>query len=238
MVRPDGLLHAVKVEARVPRRCKGLCDYTGTGPVDWPKIETYSTGFLDSTRCYELRNHFGMTKARAVRFDQSPNVSKFKLFNKIPFVMPNFSHPDVGYGLNITGGDVFTVCAMHMDPLINDLVAPANIGLGVEGHLAEAFMINWQPRDVDTSLPVCSATVGPPCLSQTEAEELDCWDYVHEDILRFGVQSTSCANYYWGGPGGTTYGQQGMRVKFTPCNETFIESSDQNAPDFSQVLGY
>ncbi len=220
-VQNDGLLHAVKVEARIPRRCMGLCDYSGTGPVDWPKIETYTTGFLGSTRCYELRNHFGMTKARVIRFDQSPNISKFKLFNKIPFSLPNFSHPAVVHGANITGGDIFDKCAMHIDPLIEDLIvrnSPPKVP-AVSTYLRQGFMINWQPKYILTA---------PPVGSQDERERI-CWDAVHE-ILRYGVQSASCANYYWGGSGGALYGNQGMRVKFTPCNQTFIESGDMVAP--------
>jgi hypothetical protein len=162
-----------------------------------------------------------MTKARVIRFDQSPNISKFKLFNKIPFSLPNFSHPAVVHGANITGGDIFDKCAMHIDPLIEDLIArnsPPKVP-AVPTYLRQGFMINWQPKYILTA---------PPAGSQDERERI-CWDEVHE-ILRYGVQSASCANYYWGGSGGALYGNQGMRVKFTPCNQTFIESGDMVAP--------
>ncbi len=235
----EGLLHAVKVDARVPRRCRGRCDFYGQGPMEWPKIETFTTGFLGSTRCYELRNYFGMTKARVIRFDQSPNISKLKLFNKIPFVLPNLSHPDVGTGQNITGGNVFRVggtpgiceqyvdpliiqpgiCEQYVDPLIIQLIAnnvPPTVDPDFQS-IQQAFMINWPPTGL-----------GQPWGSLTAAQQADltCWNFVHENILRYGVVSHSCANYYWGGPGGAGYGQQGMRVKFAPCNQTFIESGD------------
>ena len=47
-----------------------------------------------------------------------------------------------------------------------------------------------------------------------------CWLAVHQEFLERGIVTDTCAEYYFG-PGGTSFGLSGFRMKFVPCDEHF-----------------
>ncbi len=215
VTQTSGLLHAVKVESQVPMRCAN-CTLNGMGGKKWPSVETSSSGFMDSETCYYLVNHFGMTKARVIRFDQRPNLpSAGSLFSRIPFFRPTGAHPDFS-SRNVTGGGLFNTvnnrCLVHIDPILIDMSAALP---EQSPQLLEAFMINEPPRLDDGTFDRDFTT-----------DAGQCWNDVHDYILRYGIHSESCVGYYWGkkkGGASAAGDERGMRMRFTKCDQAFAE---------------
>ncbi|HNV24600.1 MAG TPA: hypothetical protein PKH98_06915, partial [Candidatus Omnitrophota bacterium] len=90
----DRLIHIVRVDARIPTKCGpiggagncGLPDANGNFTSDplWPNVKTYTKGFLDATRCYQLDNTSGVVKMRVVRFDEPHALTSLLFPNGLP----------------------------------------------------------------------------------------------------------------------------------------------------------
>jgi len=53
------------------------------------------------------------------------------------------------------------------------------------------------------------------------AEYLDCWNFIHEGLLRYGYSTATCAQYFLGGGSGYS-GDKGFRVRFVECDVNFL----------------
>jgi hypothetical protein len=196
-----GYIHAVKVEVRAPKRCNRAC-----GTDRWPWIETKTSGFMKSKRCFYLRAYEGYVKARVIRYDEPlGNTSRvFRFANNVPFWGMNTSHPDSGGG---DPGGIFddgdaasgiepSPCYKQIDPMLAKTGEWLNsLGGDAPENVHHAFMLNRRPYEVG------------------DDDYNTCWGQVHES-LQDGVHSESCAKYRW------EQGDMGMR--FMPCDEPFL----------------
>ncbi len=171
---PHGYWHAVKVEARIPRRCTGDCIAS-----EWPKIfsKTKKARFFKKGKvCYTLINLVGRTKARVIRYDQDKDLRGLLFPGKTQIWDSRLSHPKTGTpdpaGLRKT-------CEKFIDPDLNDwLHLPETDD---RNHLGAAFMLNKNP------------------VSAADSEYTKCWEVVHKNLLAHGIQSEACAEYYFAG---------------------------------------
>ncbi len=172
-----GYWHAVKAEARIPRRCAGNCIAT-----EWPKIfsKTKKAGFLKKGKiCYTLINLDGETKARVIRYDQDKDLRGLLFPGGAKIWEARLSHPQSG---TPDPAGIRATCKDLIDP---DLLGWLNDPSDVRSHLGAAFMLNRIPR------------FGDP----TDANYENCWKVVHENLLSHGIQSEACAQYYFAGDG-------------------------------------
>lgn len=203
----EGYWHAVKVEVRLPERCNWACgggNQAGGAEPGFPTIKTYSKGFLNSKRCYELINTTGRVKVRVLRYDEDhdPSSMAFPGGQKIWDIYK--SHPDAP---GITGsqpgpGDLIrdSVCARFVMPQFRDIP-----------YIENAFMLNEVPRNGPNGEP-------PPEPLAT------CWNLVHENMLEYGHSTESCVEFFFSEQGG--FGGKGMRMKFVPCDEAFLRGDN------------
>ncbi len=205
-----GPVHAVKVEVRAPKRCNSACNADGTGPQRrWPWLKT-KTKRWGTVRCYYLMDYVGRVKARVIRYDE-PITNKaqrmFRFANKVPIWGMRTEHPDSvgprGPGTIFNPG---STCYDQIHPIIRGIGEHvANSSTAAPQTLHHAFMMNDVPV---FSLIGC----GNPTLP---AERYACcWSDVHNNMLRFGTHSESCAQYRWE--------SIDMGVRFVPCDEGFI----------------
>ena len=211
----DGMWHAVKVEARLPKRCNNACSASAGADPRWPYVRTYTKRW-GTKRCYELTSTTGMVKVKVVRFDETQqrtlNFPGGRLLWKIQSGHParprNRSHDD------LTGG-IVSACGEQFDPHLEALdTGPGGTNMT---RFSRAFMLtqvpdanNWWFRDPD------------------RAGLFDgyqkCWNFVHTEMLRHGVETNTCAVYYFSG-GLYPDSRQGFRLRFVPCDEGFIRGA-------------
>ncbi len=196
-----GCWHIVQVEARIPTLCGGKCGRKDPYFVEtqlevnrWPRIKTYTTDFLDTSRCESLGDSFdngdycnedidyenwkacykgGTTKARIIRYDENRDLS-LKFANAVPIWKFSLTNPQRGPA----GQSVLDALAATCDPQ----------GEG-------AFMINY-------------AGQSPGC--HTAAKE----------ILTKGVMTESCAEYFFHRDPVDKY-KDGFNIKFSKCEGDF-----------------
>ena len=207
----QGYLHAVKVEVRAPKRCNSACNPSADAYQPWPTIKT-KTYRMGTKRCYYLINYSGLVKARVIRYDEPVDNSSrvFRFANNVPIWGMSTAHPDAGPGdtVGIFGdGGSMTVCDAQVDPYIREVGETLNTsGIpDVPMYLHHAFMLNEPPE------------TAPPALDPGNPDQFDydtCWNQVHEQLLRVGVHSESCAKYLWEG--------RDFGVRFVPCDQGFL----------------
>jgi hypothetical protein len=177
----------------------------------------------------------GAVKARVIRYDEPVDTSSrfFRFANNVPiFFGLRTTHPDSGSGGG--PGGMFTVgsdCYNQIHSVIRGIGEYVrDFGAGSPQFLHHAFMLNHVPYQVH---------------SENVNEWLaydNCWKYVHENLLKFGVHSESCAQYRWeaGTPEEETGGfsffgffaslankeRGNMGVRFVPCDEGFLRGEN------------
>ncbi len=224
--------HIVKVEARIPGKCDDACN-TDQNPARldpaWPWIETWTKGFLDTTRCYEMRSTEGIVKTRVTRFDERRDSSMLSFANGVPIWQFKYAHPE--RPVDYTTTNIYnpaTELGVCGDSMINEF-PPGNwlgnplciAACGPEPVCAAGCAVDPDP-------PMCESLCprDPPCVTlcgqpfyqgafilNEEIDDPECWRSVH-NILTRGVTSETCAQYYW--QGGMRHG---MNFKFVPCKE-------------------
>ncbi len=191
----NGYWHAVKVEARIPRRCTGDCIAT-----EWPKVfsKTSGGGFLKKTKiCYTLINLEGITKARVIRYDQDKDLrGLFFAGGRAKIWESRLSHPKETTAADPTS--IREVCKLLIDEDLRQWLwtVPEPGEDDDRRHLGAAFMLNKVPN-FDSDKP-------------EDIAYNNCWRKIHKDLLAHGIQSEACAQYYFAG--------DGFRVKFVPCD--------------------
>ncbi|MCB9771494.1 MAG: hypothetical protein H6754_02965 [Candidatus Omnitrophica bacterium] len=183
-----GYWHAVKVEVRLPRRCTGDC-IAG----DWPKVVSTtkkSGGFISRKVkvCYTLHNLVGRTKARVIRYDQDKDLRGLIFPSGQQIWQSRLSNPSAINDPDPTG--LRQTCADFIDADLKTWLA----GTDERSHIGAAFMLNAIPN-----------------LTLVGNNYTDCWNKVHQDLLAHGVQSESCAEYY--------FATNGFRIRFVPCDD-------------------
>jgi len=201
----EGYVHAVKVEARIPKRCNDACLARR-----WPYVATKSHTF---ERCYYLAADRGRVKARVIRFDEDPDVGIVPRFpGGAAIWKPRYHHPTntpVGPGLL---DPVFSICDLPDDPAYDPVIKILrNFSWHQQYHVSgapispfgHAFMLNHVPWREKTS----------------DAYNV-CWDTVHQRMLEKGVVSDTCAEYYYAKRG---YGRRGFKMRFVDCDLEFSQ---------------
>ncbi len=188
--------HVVKVTVRSPGRCNGAC-----GTDRWPWIKTWTKDW-GTKRCYELQERTGRVKAMVIRYDEDSVSGNINFANGTRLWKPMFYHPE---GQDNDPTDLELTCSIMIDPNI--------AGTSWEWGWKNAFMINRTP----------TASAGYP---RGDAQYKDCWDFIHESLLRYGYVTTSCAQYYLGGGGGGYSGLQSFRIRFYQCDDQFIAGTN------------
>ncbi len=183
--------HVVKVEVRTPGRCNSAC-----GTDRWPYIDTYTKSW-GMKRCYELKEMTGRVKARVIRYDEDTVGSKIRFPDGTLLWKPQYYHPE---GSDQDPTDLEVTCAIMIDPNI----------------AAQTWEWGWRNAFMINQTPTASAT--PP---RGSAEYLDCWNFIHESLLRYGYSTATCAQYFLGGGSGYS-GDKGFRVRFVECDENFL----------------
>ena len=191
---PDkGYWHIVRSEAFAPQRCFNQCGTEvlpsiGTS-VGWgdvppgPPTPGIKRPGLNRIRCYRLQNVEGTVISRVTRYDEDHDSPGASLANGQALWKFRYTNPGVP---STTGPGNIAIDCRH--PISYD------DGLSVESKLAldGAFMINNNPRKD----PV---RVSGACFSTLT------------ELLNRGVQSTTCARYYYDGD------VKHMSLKFAPC---------------------
>ncbi len=173
----EGYWHAVKVEARIPRRCTGDCIAT-----EWPKVfsKTSGGGFLKKTKiCYTLINLEGITKARVIRYDQDKDLRGLLFPSGGNIWESHLSHPKERSNPN--PGGIARTCWNLIDEEMRGWLEDDT---DERRHLGAAFMLNRVPD-----------------LLNSDDSYTQCWNRVHRDLLDHGIQSEACAQYYFAGDG-------------------------------------
>lgn len=174
----NGYWHVIKVEGRLPLRCYDGCG-VGAGPSpDWPSVKTKTSGFLNTTRCYELINRSGIIKFRATRWDEDREPNSVTFPNGTPlwsFHNPASSSGDEGLNLSAEcGGSYYSFV-----PFLGSLIPSSITGQELDRQFGQAFMLNKR------------------------SDNPACWDRA-SNILGHGVDTEVCAEYYY--HGGATSG--------------------------------
>ena len=183
-----GYWHAVKVEVRLPRRCTGDCIAS-----DWPKVvsTTKKSGSFISRKvkvCYTLHNLVGRTKARVTRYDQDKDLRGLIFPTGQQVWQSRLSHPSAANDPDPAG--LRDTCKDFIDADLKTWLA----GSDERSHIGAAFMLNAIPN-----------------LTLVGNNYTNCWNKVHQDLLAHGVQSESCAEYY--------FATNGFRIRFVPCDD-------------------
>lgn len=172
-----GYWHAVKVEARIPRRCAGGNCLTD----EWPKVfsKTKKAGFLKKGKiCYTLINTTGRTHARVIRYDQDKDLRGLLFPGGAKIWESRLWHPKTGPG---DVADPAEACKSLIDgDLAVWLKKPETDN---RSHIGAAFMLNKVPD------------------AAADSKYADCWKVIHRNLLAHGVQSEACAEYYFAGDG-------------------------------------
>lgn len=209
VAKPDGTLtvpywHAVKVEARIPKRCNNSCRADGSSPDPrWPRVRTY-TKHWGITRCYELADTRGMVKARVIRYDQDKNPSGFLFPNGLPIWSPRFYHPDRG------PADLAGIIGIPGNEAACDTQVDQRIRYKPWGN---AFMLNENPDFLRNDPSLTPAEIA------RRLEYANCWVKTH-DLLRSGISTETCAQYFFN-YNSAGWGNRGFRLKFVPCDARF-----------------
>jgi hypothetical protein len=202
----NGLWHAVKVEARIPRRCNNACGSSGGSDPDWPTVETSTSGFLGTKRCYFIVNTTGMVKARVIRWDEDRAAVEqaINLPSGRPLWNIRFSHPSVGG----SAGDpniVFNECTPLVDPR-----------LAIPGGYSQAVML-YDNLDTDGNNV-------PDFLENPSEAYWRCWTGIHNELLAYGSAEETCAQYFWASGSGLS--GEGFSLSFIPCDSGFLAGSN------------
>jgi len=213
----EGYAHAIKVEARLPRRCNDGC-LTNT----WPRVKTKSKMFK---RCYYLSDTTGLVKVRVIRWDENRAADTVTFPNNMPLWRIRTDHPDSG------PGGSFTAAAAICSQIAGEVLPPEFVGTewpyardwaglgdlsgtGVQKkYFGKAFMLNRPPNNSQLNSTNVKA-------AKAEEKYKQCWEFVHSEMLRKGVVSEACAQYYFSG-GSSGFGFKGFKLKFVACDEAF-----------------
>ncbi len=165
--RGYGYLHLVKVEAAIPNRSTGAAGFN-TCTDRFPWIRTYTTGFLGSTRCYELTDTSGCVGLRVVRYDEDHDLNEngfLKFLSGLSLWRILYHNPHGNPKTAATAAQVWTNCVLPQTKPTGTIPAGE--------HLNEAFMLN--PQKAPT--------------------RVTCVDNINS-LLRLGVATETCARYY------------------------------------------
>lgn len=193
----EGRWHVARVEGVIPKRC-GNSSYCNTNRIPW--LKTSTKGFLATKRCYYLRDYQGRVAIRSTRWDQSNNNEDIKLPGGAKLWKFRMSKP----GAEDISAD-FSICH-KLDPYLFNENEASDVA-------KEAFMINRYPTlksfchlfDEDKSRRVEKVRRACEWAQQ-------CWKK-SEAVLANGIQTTSCAEYFWDGK------QQDMSLRFIDCDQ-------------------
>ncbi len=192
--RPRKYWHIVKIKTYTPgfNDCANLI--SGNDKVPWTR--TYQKGFLGTTRCYELTNANGLSKAVVTRWDEDRQplflanrgfaLWKFQFGNANPKVQNNASANDIV--TQCVGGSGWK--QIGITERTRKMMKRLNLLLTEETALKEAFMLNGG-----------------------EGDDKGCLDVV-EQMLRKGVSSESCVRY------DLDRSRNSMDFKFVKCPQT------------------
>ncbi len=208
----EGYWHIVKVEARSPKRCDGACGVPGTcssggatcpDPA-FPTVKTSVSGFMDTTRCYELENTDGLVKFRVTRWDEDRDSNLITFPGGIPiwqFHLPE--HPARGKGTigNTTAAGLYTACKDQFYQPPSAISIPAQY----KDVFGRAFLLSERIDGSDGVDPSIGRTVNIPCWQKAV------------DLVSQGVMTEVCAQYYYHENGLA----KGMSFKFVPCPDKF-----------------
>jgi hypothetical protein len=207
-----GKWHIVRVDARLPGRCDNDCTIDQTPDADgdpgWPWVETETSGFLSTKRCYELTGTDGLVKVRVTRFDESGAFATLLFPSAVEIWKPTFDRPDRPQTELSDPAGLAAACIDQMIP--NSDGSPAMSGTDYYG----AFMLNERNPMDSECVNTCMADPDPiDCLSVNclPQDNSGCWDLANH-LLSRGVTSEACAQYYF--HDGSPYG---MDFKFVPC---------------------
>jgi hypothetical protein len=210
----EGRWHVVQTEVRTPQRCNNACGIAingvpGVADPRWPRVRTYTTS-MGMMRCYELVDTTGMVKVRVIRYDDDRTWNPLRFAGiqgntavgpeqskGIPLWNVRLFHParqriSATDLLSSTSG-IGEFCLEQVDPRLIDP------GTGRPFPWGYAFMLNQRPdyTEVDDTTD--------------KGKYKNCWTKVHL-LLENGVQSESCAMYYY---------SNGMQIKFIDCDPNF-----------------
>ncbi|OGX32830.1 MAG: hypothetical protein A2787_05475 [Omnitrophica WOR_2 bacterium RIFCSPHIGHO2_01_FULL_48_9] len=190
----QGYWHITRVDVRIPNRCNNACGADpNTNPPykdpHWPTISTRTISW-GTRRCYTLTSDRGVVKARVTRYDEDrdPRNLIFPMGERIWDF--KFSHPGAPRASNVGGR------------ITQDCLGPAHcpnqplhkcLELQDPPEAKGAFLIGQKDEIFG--------------VSET------CWETIN-DILRSGVVSETCAEYYLKDGGNT-----GFYIKFIKCNK-------------------
>jgi hypothetical protein len=151
--------------------CDDAChiNQTSENP-GWPKIITYTKGFLGTKRCYELINREGAVKFRTIRWDETKEEgSLLKFPNGMPLWSFRTDHPT--------------------RPLIRSRFDPSELDSSK----------CWDNSTLDHILGTTIMTEayrGAVMMSGRNNINHECWDLAH-GLLATGVVNETCAQYFW-----------------------------------------
>ncbi|MCR4337126.1 MAG: hypothetical protein NUV91_04895 [Candidatus Omnitrophica bacterium] len=164
----DGYWHAAKVEVRIPERCNQECNVDGTrDELPWPGVRSRMESW-DMERCYRLVYKEGLVKVRVIRYDENRDPAGMKWPNRKPIWRIMNNHPMVG-------GESQPMNAWVACRRNGFWLGAVDSKLRNQNLWERAFMLNQIP-----------SSEGPE----------GCWNTVHREMLKFGVETESCAQYF------------------------------------------
>lgn len=90
-----GYWHIVRIDAGFPGNCIGNCGTAENPDGLWPRVKTYTKGFLGITRCYKMQHLTGLIKVRVVRWDEEVDKNALRFPNKVSIWQSKNQHPNV-----------------------------------------------------------------------------------------------------------------------------------------------
>ena len=185
--RAYGYLHLVKVEASMPtRECAAGISANAT---KLPWVRTWTEGFLNSKRCYELNGTEGSVGTRVLRYDEDHDPAQggaLKLLNGMPLWQVSYGNPRSSATCNTA--DVISKCfETHYKRVPNAsgsiwIYQELGVSGDLNGGLKGAFILNPPINATDLNSGGAKA----------------CLDSI-EPCFEKGVGAETCADYFYDG---------------------------------------
>lgn len=187
-----GYWHLVRVDARIPGRCFNSCgvDPNTTPPYADPPWPNIGTRTAGVRRIYYIINRRGIVKARVTRFDEDRDPRSLVFPMGEKIWDFRFAHPGAPSVSNVND-DITRECLGQSTGL--ELPSPEAKGAFIIGQQLEYRNKNYLPT-------------------------AQCWKTINR-ILRSGVVSETCAEYYLRDGKIAGYGPTGFFIKFVPCKD-------------------
>ncbi len=178
-----GYWHIVKVEAAVPQDCLGSCAGPDNPGGEFPKVTTFTKGFLGMTRCYELEKRTGLVKMRVTRWDEDRDPSSLKFPNGQSIWNFQNRNPD-RKSVKLDPDLINTTCPWLPNPKTVTVSPPIYYG---------AFMLN-RPGNSTSQTATCWKLANG-LLANGVMEETCAQYYDHKGRVKgFGFKFVSCPN--------------------------------------------